>query len=53
MAIWFATLAVAGLVHLVHYPRVLLALSPNYALAFAGHVGAGSRSRSWVRCFSP
>jgi KUP system potassium uptake protein len=23
MAVWFATLAVAGLVHLVHYPRVL------------------------------
>jgi KUP system potassium uptake protein len=35
-------LAVAGLVHLVHYPRVLLALSPNYALAYAGHVGAGT-----------
>jgi KUP system potassium uptake protein len=42
MAIWFATLAVAGLIHLVHYPRVLLALSPNYALAYAGHVGAGT-----------
>jgi KUP system potassium uptake protein len=42
MAVWFATLAVAGLVHLVHYPRVLLALSPNYALAYAGHVGAGT-----------
>jgi KUP system potassium uptake protein len=38
MAVWFTTLAVAGLVHLVHYPRVLLALSPNYALAYAGHV---------------
>ncbi len=42
MAVWFATLAVAGLVHLVHYPRVLLALSPNYALAYAGRVGAGT-----------
>ena len=42
MAVWFTTLAVAGLVHLVHYPRVLLALSPNYALAYAGHVGAGT-----------
>ena len=40
MAVWFATLAVAGLIHLVHYPRVLLALSPNYALAYVGHVGA-------------
>jgi KUP system potassium uptake protein len=42
MAVWFATLAVAGLVHLVHHPRVLLSLSPNYALAYAGHVGAGT-----------
>jgi KUP system potassium uptake protein len=42
MAVWFATLAVAGLVHLVQYPRVLLALTPNYALAYAGHVGAGT-----------
>jgi KUP system potassium uptake protein len=42
MAVWFATLAVAGLVHLVHHPRVLLALCPNYALAYAGHVGAGT-----------
>jgi hypothetical protein len=41
MALWFATLAVAGLVQLVRYPRVLLALSPNYALAYVGHVGAG------------
>jgi KUP system potassium uptake protein len=42
MAIWFATLAVAGLVHLMNYPRMLLALSPNYALAYAGHVGAAT-----------
>jgi K+ transporter len=42
MALWFTTLAVAGLIQLVHYPRVLLALSPNYALAYAGHVGAGT-----------
>ena len=42
MAIWFATLAVAGLVHLMHYPRMLWALSPNYALAYAGHVGAAT-----------
>ena len=42
MAIWFATLAVAGLIHLMHYPRMLWALSPNYALAYAGHVGAAT-----------
>jgi KUP system potassium uptake protein len=41
MAVWFVTLAVVGLVHLVQYPRVLLALSPTYALAYAGHVGPG------------
>jgi KUP system potassium uptake protein len=42
MAVWFATLAAVGLIHLVQYPRVLVALSPNYALAYAGHVGAGT-----------
>jgi KUP system potassium uptake protein len=41
MAVWFLTLAVVGLIHLMQYPKVLLALSPNYALAYAGHVGAG------------
>ena len=41
MAAWFVTLAVMGLIHLVQYPRVLLALSPNYALVYAGHVGPG------------
>src|ERR1700734_3897043 len=41
MAVWFVTLAVVGLVHLVQYPRVLLALSPTYALAYGSHVGAG------------
>ena len=41
MAVWFVTLAVVGLIHLGQYPRVLLALSPNYALAYAGHVDAG------------
>ena len=41
MAVWFVTLAVVGLIHLVQYPRVLLALSPTYALAYAGHVGPG------------
>jgi KUP system potassium uptake protein len=41
MAVWFVTLAVVGLIHFVQYPRVLLALSPTYALAYAGHVGPG------------
>ena len=41
MAVWFVTLAVVGLIHLVQYPRVLLALGPTYALAYAGHVGPG------------
>jgi KUP system potassium uptake protein len=42
MAVWFATMGVAGLVHLAHFPRVLLALSPNYASAYVGHVGAAT-----------
>jgi KUP system potassium uptake protein len=41
MAVWFVTLAVVGLIHLLQYPRVLLALSPTYALTYAGHVGPG------------
>ena len=42
MALWFVTLAISGFVHLMHYPRVLLALGPNYALAYASHVGVGT-----------
>ena len=42
MAAWFATLAVAGLVHLVNHPRVLLALNPDYALTYVSHAGAGT-----------
>jgi KUP system potassium uptake protein len=42
MAVWFVTLAVVGLVHLVQHPRVLLALSPNYALGYASHIGPGT-----------
>ena len=34
MAVWFATLAIAGSVQLLQYPRVLLALSPTYAVAY-------------------
>ena len=33
-ALWFAVLAVLGLVHIVLAPEVLAALSPHYALAF-------------------
>ena len=33
MAVWFVTLAVVGLIHLVQCPRELLSLSPTYALA--------------------
>ena len=40
MAVWFATLAIAGAVQLLQYPRVLFALSPNYALAYVAHGGA-------------
>ena len=40
MAVWFATLAIAGAVQLLQYPRVLFALSPKYALAYVAHGGA-------------
>jgi KUP system potassium uptake protein len=35
MALWFLTLAVLGLPHLLANPEILAALSPSYALAFA------------------
>ena len=34
MTLWFVTLAVLGVPHIVHNPQILLALSPTYALAF-------------------
>jgi KUP system potassium uptake protein len=39
MVLWFATLAVLGLVQVVQSPGVLRALSPGWALAFAGENG--------------
>ena len=41
MAVWFLTLGLLGFVHLLQYPRVLLALDPRYAFAYAGHAGGG------------
>jgi KUP system potassium uptake protein len=32
--IWFATIAVLGVSHIVHHPEILLAISPHYALGF-------------------
>jgi KUP system potassium uptake protein len=40
MAVWFATLAIAGAVQLLQYPSVLFALSPKYALAYVARGGA-------------
>jgi KUP system potassium uptake protein len=37
MLVWFSTLALTGIYHIVQEPRVLLALSPTYALAFTAH----------------
>jgi KUP system potassium uptake protein len=37
----FGPIMAVGLIHLVRHPRVLPALSPNYALAYAGHAGPG------------
>ena len=32
--VWFATIAVLGLAHIVHHPQILWAVSPHYALGF-------------------
>ena len=37
MLIWFVTLATLGVSGIVHYPRVLAAVSPHYALALLVH----------------
>ncbi|GJD52806.1 Low affinity potassium transport system protein kup [Methylobacterium crusticola] len=42
MAAWFGVLALAGIAHLVQNPRVLLALDPRYAVAYAGHAGGAT-----------
>lgn len=34
MVVWFAVLAAMGLPHIIEHPRVLAAVSPQYALAF-------------------
>ncbi|MGI4940799.1 MAG: KUP/HAK/KT family potassium transporter, partial [Janthinobacterium lividum] len=37
MVMWFATLALAGLVHVVQHPGIIAALNPRYAVAYAVH----------------
>ena len=32
--VWFATISVLGLAHIVHHPQILWAISPHYALGF-------------------
>ncbi len=39
MLIWFLVIAVLGLVAIIHYPAVLVAVSPTYALHFIFHHG--------------
>ena len=39
MAVWFVTLALAGLYHLIQHPSVVLALDPRYAIAYVGEAG--------------
>jgi KUP system potassium uptake protein len=34
MLLWFVTLTVLGVIHIMQYPRVLLALNPYYAVQF-------------------
>ena len=40
MAIWFAVIALLGVVNIVHEPRVLAALAPGYALEFMFNHGS-------------
>ncbi len=40
MLVWFAVLALTGLVHVAARPAVLAALDPRYALAYAGHASS-------------
>jgi KUP system potassium uptake protein len=37
MVVWFATLALAGLVHVVGHPSIIAALDPRYAISYASH----------------
>jgi KUP system potassium uptake protein len=39
MGLWFAILAVGGLVRVIDSPAILRALSPSYAIEFFGHEG--------------
>ena len=39
MALWFLTLAVLGMWHVIHTPEVLLAANPYYAFRFFSHHG--------------
>jgi KUP system potassium uptake protein len=39
MVIWFATIAILGVIEIVQYPGVLLALSPIHAVLFIAHHG--------------
>ncbi len=40
--VWFAVLALLGIVNIIEYPQVLAAISPGYALAFFADNAAGS-----------
>jgi KUP system potassium uptake protein len=37
MVMWFATLALAGLAHVVQHPGIVAALDPRYAISYAAH----------------
>ena len=37
--VWFAAIAVLGVMHLIHNPEILLAFNPIYALGFLTHHG--------------
>ena len=39
MCVWFATIAILGIAHIVNYPAIFLAINPMYAFAFMVQAG--------------
>ncbi|MCQ8104077.1 potassium transporter Kup [Methylomonas sp. SURF-2] len=39
MAVWFAVLALLGILNIIEYPEVLMAINPSYAFTLLGELG--------------
>jgi len=54
MLLWFVAIGVAGLPHIISNPRILLAISPHYAISFlaGGHLKAFLLLGSVVLCIT-